>query len=204
MTLLIILGLIFIISIIIILFLLIFSFTLSKWIKPLITENAKTPLKIFYLMVQLLTILSIVSGIVAFYYEQSQQQRIQKENDEIILSNMKEEVTHNLGLIYFIRENAGKYRNSPEFTTDRFEFYYIEKAQDIIKEKNSRVILIEVTRSLKKSNRGMDMFSGSFFFPMNEEQLELYKKLKNDIINSLMDKFDRIEPNLKETAKIKE
>ncbi len=183
------------ITLFITLLLFIISFIISKYIK---TNKAKKGLEIFYILVSFLTIFSILFGVVAFYYEQNQQQIIQEENEKIILGNLKEEIKTNLDLISLIKEKENHYRETDEFTVQRFEYYYLEKSRDIIKNKHLREVIMRSIKNIKESNKVMDGFAGNLFFPQNSAQYALYKKLKNEQIGLVLEYNQAIELGLKE------
>jgi len=183
------------------LFLFIISFVISRYIK---TDEAKKGLEIFYIVVSFFTIFSILFGVIAFYYEQDQQQKIQKENEKILLSNLKEEIKINLALFSLIKEKEEHYRETDEFTVQRFEYYYLEKSRDIIKDKQIREIIIRTIKNIKEANKVMDKFSGTSFYPIISEQYALYKKLKNEQIGLVKEYGEAIKLGLIELKKSNE
>lgn len=191
------LGFIFIITLLITIILFCISFLMARKIKTFYNEKSKKSLELFYVLVSFLTVFSIIFGVIAFYYEQNQRRITEDEINNIILENAKREIEFNLGLIQYIKENEEEFRNTQAFASNRFQYYYLEKAQDIIKDIDTRMTLIDTVRILKESNEGINKFAGELFLTLNQEQLQLYKKLKNEGIGTLKRDFIKIESNSK-------
>ena len=170
---------------------------MARKIKTFYNEKSKKSLELFYVLVSFLTVFSIIFGVIAFYYEQNQRRITEDEINNIILENAKREIEFNLGLIQYIKENEEEFRNTQAFASNRFQYYYLEKAQDIIKDIDTRMTLIDTVRILKESNEGINKFAGELFLTLNQEQLQLYKKLKNEGIGTLKRDFIKIESNSK-------
>lgn len=165
-------------------------------------KKIKLQVETFYIFTSFLTIISIFVGIYAFELER----QIQKDNNKIVLENLEKEIDTNLYLISFIEKNKERLQETQEFTVSRLDYFYLEQSRGIIQDKHLRGVIIEAIKYIKDSNSAMDRFSGNLFFPVNKEQLDLYKKLKKEWVGLVIEyngeiksRLDDIKNKLNET-----
>jgi len=184
------LGIVIIISIISIIF---------KSFRDKLNDKIYTPLnkrglkEVIFMITFIFTMASIFFAITTYY----EGRQIQLENEKIILDNLMEEIKHNLYVISYFEKQKDNYLETDEFTPLKFEYYYLEKSADIVKDKHTREIIIKTINDIKGSRIIMDEFSG-IYIPITDSQLQLYRKLKREWTNTLIDWNKDIKPNLEE------
>lgn len=161
---------------------------LSKWIL-----EHKSHIEVIYIIASITTIITLFFTALVFYSQLS----INEENNQIILENLNEEISINQHLISIIIENEEKYRSTDEFTSMRFDFFYLDRSMEIIEDKTLRTKGIAAIKLMRISNDIMNTFF-DIFYPVNVEQYNLYKKLKGEALTLLLKNVEKINPLLNE------
>ena len=137
--------------------LIILFFILIISIKLYLKKN-KEGIELLFIITSLFTIFSVLFSLGVFLDEQNQQKLLKEEYNKIISEGLEEEIDLNLDLIYAINKTKERYRNTTENEIKRFDYYYLDKVQDKdIFEKETRNLIINVIRDIKRINKVMDM-----------------------------------------------
>jgi len=181
--------------------LIIFSvFSFNKRISKIIHNN-KNRIEIIYILASIFTIFSILFGVFSFYYLQEQNNRIKEENYKMIISNLKQETTNNLVVTSLIKEDVELFIETPSFPINRYNYYYLEKSQEIFDDKYLRWSILNTITNMKKSNTLMEMVGGRLFISSSELEEQKFLELKRQSIPTLLEDANKIETFLKRIEK---
>ena len=158
-------------------------------------DKRKTAFEIFYISTSIITIFSISTGIYQFNYQQEQQRNIQECNNRLILENLNLEINQNLEFIDFIQKNEVELKETFEFPSSTFDFYYLEKSRDVIINQTLRESIYSSLLLLRQSNSELN--SIPFFIPLNNNQSTIFKKLKSDLVGGLVNDGKTLRNELK-------
>lgn len=153
-------------------------------------------IEVVNILASISTILSLFIALGIFVYEQDQQRIIQEENKQIILENLEIEIDQNLNVIGLIEKNENIFKNSFEFTVARLGHYYLERAGDIVKSKETRIVILDTIKLIKDNNKKMDLIADRLLYSLTDEELESYAFLKKDLVDQIADNNIDIKKNL--------
>ncbi len=159
------------------------------WIKTNKKESIYSALTIVNLLLVLITIN-------ATYDVFNKQQKINEENQKIILENLKSEINVNLKIISAFNEGKENFKNTNEFILIDLEYYYLEKSQNIIKDHGIREFVINTTKNIKTVNNKLSLFTKNLFLPITEEQKQIYRKLKVEYVDTIVNENNIINADL--------
>ena len=112
-------------------------------------------------------------------------EKFKRDNNGIILENVIIEIHKNLEFISKIEQSEKRFKETYEFTNGKFNYYYLEKSLDIIENQSIRQRIFSALDLIKQSNQIIER-SDNLFIPVTKEQIEIYNKLNQDAIGTLV------------------
>jgi hypothetical protein len=131
------------------------------------------------IIVAITTILSLVFAVSSYWYSVYRQEL----NNRIILENLQIEIDYNLEIISFFNENYLKMKEEDSGLVNQLDSYFLEKSQEIIKDKEIREDIIIVISEIYLTNKYMDDFN--MVKVSNLEEYISFQELHNEMIDTI-------------------
>jgi putative effector of murein hydrolase len=152
----------------------------------------KSLIEVIYILASIATIVSIFIALMVYFEDK----RIKEENEQIIINNLIEEIDFNLEFISIVQEKFDQYIKSYEFTANRYHYFYMERAIDIVENNELRKIMFASINIMKSANIVLNRFSDNLYFPTTKAENEAYRELRKQTITAVRDKSDFIKARL--------
>ena len=128
---------------------------------------------------------------------EAQRKRLQEENNQILFENIKEEIDENLEQIAAFKRQGEKLTQNSGTPVREFNYFYLERAKDHMKERSLRRIVNQTIRAMRSANDTAKIMTNHAFVATDSKKVAAsHKKFREETVETLRREYDRIHSNL--------